>query len=237
MLPTSLIRKPFLKLITLFFFATLFCVTFNQRSLAELKLPEPKGFVNDFGGMLSPQIETELEARLQDFERETTNEIAVVTVPNLQGTTVEDFAVRLFEKWKIGKKDKDNGILLLIAKAERKMRIEVGYGLEPSLTDAEAYGIIVNNLRPRFQEGNFDAGVKEAVEQIEKGISGEELPQASPGDQDGGSSRGPGGWAVLFIIFWVFKLSANFCDGAVFNKDVFNLKVKRTRRIDNGSRL
>ena len=200
------IRKPFLKLAILSFFIALFCLVFTRFSLADLKLPKPQGCVNDAADMLSSQTESELERKLQDYEKQTTKEIAVVTVENLQGTTVEDFAVRLFEKWKIGKKDKDNGILLLIAKSEREMRIEVGYGLEPILTDGEAYGIIVNNLRPKFQQSDFDGGVEEGVGQIIKGISGEELPEASPGEEsDGGRSNdGPSwGWTTLFILFWV----------------------------------
>ena len=92
------IRKPLFKLAILSFFIAFFCLVFTRFSLADLKLPKPQGCVNDAADMLSSQTENELERKLQDYEKQTTNEIAVVTVENLQGTTVEDFAVRLFEK-------------------------------------------------------------------------------------------------------------------------------------------
>lgn len=165
---------------------------------AKLSLPQPRGFVNDFAALLSPQTVALLEKRLKEYERQTTNEVVVVTVSDLQGTTIEDFAVRLFEKWGIGKKGKDNGILLLIAKQERKVRIEVGYGLEPILTDLEAYGIIVNNITPKFRLGDFDSGVVEGVNQIVKGLSGVELPKAKP--TSGSESRQWSWWLALGLI-------------------------------------
>lgn len=172
------------------------------QAAAALKLPEPGGYVNDFAGMLSSQTVDEFEAKLAQYEKETGNEIAVVTVENLQGTTVEDFAVRLFEKWQIGKKGKDNGVLLLVAEDERAMRIEVGYGLEPDLTDAESFQIITNIITPAFKAGDFDKGVSEAVDAIVATLAGEAVPALETD-----SRREPGGdlgWILYIFGFVVF---------------------------------
>ncbi|MHB0975821.1 MAG: TPM domain-containing protein [Candidatus Aquicultorales bacterium] len=147
-----------------------------------LKFPKPQGYVNDFAGMLSPDFRQSLETRLADHARAKGSEIAVVTVDNLQGTSVEDFAVRLFEEWKIGKDDKDNGVLLLVAEEERKVRIEVGYGLEGALTDVESSRIIRDFVTPAFKAGDFDAGVREGVDLIARAIAGEETP-SQPADK------------------------------------------------------
>lgn len=139
----------------------------------------PSGFVNDFAGMLQPQEKAQLEQKLVSFEASSTNEIAVVTIPSLDGDTIENYAVKLFEDWKIGKKGKDNGILLLISRDDRKVRIEVGYGLEGALTDAQSYWIINNVVTPNFRAGNYYAGIDGAVSQIMAATQGEYVPSES----------------------------------------------------------
>lgn len=129
--------------------------------------PKPQGFVNDFAGMMSSGAKSQLEKELINFEKETTAEIAVATVNNLEGFTVEDYAARLFEAWGIGKKDKDNGILLLVAKEERQVKIEVGYGLEPIITDGRAGRILDDDVLPQFKEGNYEQGIINGVKAIE----------------------------------------------------------------------
>lgn len=138
------------------------------------EFPKPTGFVNDFAQVLSSETRETLENDLVSFERETTVEIAVVTVKSLGEITIEDYAVRLFEDWQIGKKEKDNGILLLVAPSEREVRIEVGYGLEPILTDAKAGRIIREKITPAFKEGDFDKGVVSGIEAIQKVAGGDE---------------------------------------------------------------
>lgn len=137
---------------------------------------EPVGYVNDFAQILSPSYRQSLEQELNDFENETTAEIAVVTINSLEGNSLEDYAVRLFEQWKIGKKEKDNGLLILIAMEERQIRIEVGYGLEPVITDGRAGRIIREKMNPVFRENNYDQGVRLAVEQIKDYIRSGEPP-------------------------------------------------------------
>jgi uncharacterized protein len=132
--------------------------------------PEYQGFVNDYAGLLSPAVKTQLDAKLSQLESDTTAEVAVVTVKSLEGDSVDDYAVRLFEKWKIGKKDKDNGVLFLVALDDRKMRIEVGYGLEPLITDGRAGRIRDNDVIPRFKEDDYEGGITAGVAAIEKYI-------------------------------------------------------------------
>ncbi len=133
----------------------------------------PMGFVNDFAGMLTAPQKQALETKLSDFEQESTNEIAVVTIPDLGGDSIENFAVKLFEDWKIGKKDADNGLLLLIARDDHKLRIEVGYGLEPVITDAQSSQIIRTILTPAFKEGKYFEGIDQATDVIIKTIEGD----------------------------------------------------------------
>ncbi len=140
--------------------------------------PEATGYVNDFAQLLSSDYRQSLEQNLIDFEEKTTAEIAVVTINSLEGNSVEDYAVRLFEQWKIGKKEKDNGLLILVAKEERQIRIEVGYGLESVITDGRAGKIIREEMRPAFREDNYDQGIKLAVEKIQGYITSGEPPSS-----------------------------------------------------------
>ncbi len=143
---------------------------------------QPTGFVNDFASMFSAVQKTALESKLSEFQKQSTNEIAVVTIKSLGGDTIENYAVKLFAEWGIGKKGKDNGALLLIALDDRQMRIEVGYGLEPYLTDAESFHIIHDILTPAFQKSNFYDGVNQAVDRMEAVTSGEVAPASKTAD-------------------------------------------------------
>ncbi|MBI2112984.1 MAG: TPM domain-containing protein, partial [Candidatus Wildermuthbacteria bacterium] len=133
-------------------------------------VPDPQGFVNDFAGMLSSKFRIQLEQSLQNFEKETQAEIAVVTILSLQQDSIEDFAARLFEEWKIGKAQQDNGVLLLVAKEEQEVRIEVGYGLEPFITDGRAGSIIRQDITPLFKQGNYEEGIQKAVASLQRRI-------------------------------------------------------------------
>lgn len=138
-------------------FAVFFVLVAAKSLLAAF--PQPTGYVNDFANVLDSETKNYLEATTRAFEKESGNEIAVATVTSLDDAPIEDYAVRLYEKWGIGKKGKDNGVLILVAPNERKMRIEVGYGLEGIINDAKAGRIIREKMIPYFKEGNFSAGV------------------------------------------------------------------------------
>lgn len=136
----------------------------------------PRGFISDFANILKDNERQSLEDKLSNFEKKSSNEIAVATIDNLGDDTIEDFANKLFEEWGIGKKKKDNGVLILIALQDRKMRIEVGYGLEGALTDAQANWIINNIMKPAFRESNYYTGIDQAVDKIISATEGEYLP-------------------------------------------------------------
>jgi len=133
---------------------------------ASAALPDHTGYVTDLASVLDDATEAKLKASLSDVEKETTAEVAVVTVRSLEGMTVEDYANRLFRQWGIGKKGKDNGVLVLVAPGERKIRIEVGYGLEPVLPDGLAGNIVRNQALPEFRNGDFPGGITAVVESI-----------------------------------------------------------------------
>ena len=132
---------------------------------------KPSGFVNDFAQMLKPETVSSLEASIASLSQIRGAEVSVVTVPT-HGTdeTIETYAEKLFQEWGIGDEKEDKGLLLLIARDDREMRIEVGYGLEPIITDIESGHIIRDVLTPAFKAGDYDAGVLAAVERIKNDI-------------------------------------------------------------------
>ncbi len=139
-----------------------------------LKVPDsPEARVSDWAGIMSEDAKSRLEEILGDFEEKTGNQIAVATFTTLEGDSLEDFSIRLAEKWKIGQKGKDSGIILLIIKDDRLVRIEVGYGLEGVIPDAVASQIIRGVIVPSFQKGDFDGGITLAVQTMIRIISGE----------------------------------------------------------------
>ncbi|HEY9247143.1 MAG TPA: TPM domain-containing protein, partial [Candidatus Methanoperedens sp.] len=130
--------------------------------------PSSTGYVNDFANMLGQADKERLNIEITAIEKATTVEIAIVTVDSLQGVSVEEYAVKLFEKWGIGKKDKDNGLLILVAKNEREYRIETGYGLEGTINAARAGRIGREIIEPNFKNGEFGKGLYESVLEIKK---------------------------------------------------------------------
>jgi uncharacterized protein len=132
--------------------------------------PDVQGYVNDFAQLLSPQAKLQLESQLSNLEKDTTAQVAVVTVKSLEGITVEEYASKLFEKWGIGQKGKDNGILVLVALEDRKMRIEVGYGLEPIITDGRAGRIRDEHILPAFKNNAYEKGIVAGINAIENYI-------------------------------------------------------------------
>ncbi len=127
-------------------------------SLAQ-DFPSPRGYVNDFADILSNEYETKLNAFASELEDKTTSQIAIVTVDSIKPYEIEDYAVRLFEKWGIGKQGKDNGVLILLAVSDRRVRIEVGYGLEGAIPDAIAKQIIEERMIPFFKQDKYQEGL------------------------------------------------------------------------------
>jgi uncharacterized protein len=148
--------------------------------------PKPQRYVNDYAAVLDDGARDGLESAVRALERETSVELAVVTVASLDGLTVEDYATRLFELWGIGKKGKDNGLLVLVAPAERKLRIEVGYGLEGTVPDGLAGSIVRAEFLPRFKAGDYPGGILAGVTRLMAVVRGEpgaaDLPAPSEGE-------------------------------------------------------
>ncbi len=141
-------------------------------ALAAPEFPALTGRVVDEAGLLSAAAEGRLERQLEAHEAQTSNQVVVVTLPSLQGYSIERFGVELGRHWQIGQAGRDNGALLIVAPKERKLRIEVGYGLEGELTDILSRAIIENEITPRFKRGNYEAGISAGVEAMLQAIAG-----------------------------------------------------------------
>jgi uncharacterized protein len=141
--------------------------------LMALEVPQLTGRVNDLAKVLSPEMLQSLEMRLTAFERETSNQVVVLAVPSLQGDDIDQFSIRVADSWKIGQKGRDNGVLLVIARTERKVRIEVGMGLQGVLPDITSGRIIREVMRPYLKTGNYDQGISAGVDSIIAATKGE----------------------------------------------------------------
>jgi len=146
--------------------AALFAALLTAATLAATNLPELTGRVVDEAHILSPVATAELERKLADLEQKSGIQLVVASVPSLDGEEIEPYATALFSTWKLGDAKQNNGVLLLIAPKERLIRIEVGYGLEGTLTNAACSIIIANAIAPRFKAGDFSGGVTRGVDEI-----------------------------------------------------------------------
>jgi uncharacterized protein len=129
-------------------------------------LPALTGRVVDNAGMIDAATEAAITGKLADFEAKSSDQIVVATIPDLGGEAIEPYANRLFRQWRLGQAGENNGILLLVSRDDRRMRIEVGYGLEGTLTDLHSKLIIENTLTPAFRAGDFSGGISAAVDDI-----------------------------------------------------------------------
>ena len=135
-------------------------------------VPYLMGRINDYAGILSDDARLELEQLLREHEMQTTNQIVILTILSLEDEILENFANDVYNTWGLGKKENDNGVLLLVSLNDKKIRIEVGYGLEGYLTDAECSSIIRNEMAPNFRRNDYDKGITSAVRSIIDGIEG-----------------------------------------------------------------
>ena len=156
-------------ILTAFTWICLTCASAAQT----LVFPALTGRVVDEAGLLNATDRAVLVESLASLETKTTDQLVIVTLKSLQGTSIEDYGYQLGRFWKIGQKDKDSGALLIVAPTERKVRIEVGYGLEGTLTDALTKIIIERAILPKFKEGDFPGGIKSGAAEIIKALSGD----------------------------------------------------------------
>jgi len=165
--------------------------------------PNPAKFVNDFATMLQVGENQYLESKLHHYRDTTSTQIVVVTIPSLDGYDIEGYANELARKWGIGEKGKDNGILILVAQNEHKVRIEVGYGLEARVPDAAAKEIIREIVKPNFKAGNYGQGIDQSIDRIMQLASGEYKASAAKGKKGGGT-------VLLFVIIVAVILLFSF---------------------------
>jgi uncharacterized protein len=149
----------------------LVAVLFALPALAAPTFPPLTGRVVDDAQILSPDVERDLTTKLENLEATTGRQLVVATVPSLQGYPIEDYGYQLGRTWGIGEKDKDTGAILLVAPNERKVRIEVGYGLEPVLTDALSSVIIQSSILPKFRDGDMEAGIVAGTDALVEQLS------------------------------------------------------------------
>jgi uncharacterized protein len=173
---------------------------FSGIAFAAPRFPVLTGRVVDEAGLLSPQDIAALDQELAALEQKSTDQLAVVTLKSLQGYPIEDFGYQLGRHWGIGQKDKNNGVLLIVAPNERKVRIEVGYGLEPILTDALTRIIIENAILPQFRRGDYVAGIKAGVRDIRDVLLGD---AEAVKERARKNTAAPDAMQIILFIFWL----------------------------------
>lgn len=178
-------------------------------AVAQPEFPPLTGRVVDRAGLLSPQAEARLTQMLAAHEQATTEQLVVVTLPDLQGHDIADYGYQLGRHWGIGQKGKDNGALLIVALKERKIRIEVGYGLEGRLTDALSSTIISQVIAPRFKQGDFEGGILQGAAAMVQVLGGDASALPAPRRASKEDSDTP----VPFLVFLIFFIVVMFLGG------------------------
>jgi uncharacterized protein len=194
----------------------IFCLLLVAVPAYAQNFPKLTGRVVDAADLLTSGQEVALGAKLQVLEQSNSRQLVVATVPDLQGREIEDYGYQLGRAWGIGQKEADNGAILLVAPNEKKVRIEVGYGLEPILTDAFSSLVIQNQILPRFRENDFPGGIDagadaiiaqlQAPPEVAERKAAEAAAKRRESSARAGASRGGGGVSILSLIFWGFIL-------------------------------
>ena len=184
-----------------FFFILLFCcLPFTAYGL---DVPRLQGYVNDYAGMISPSVRSKIEEELKAFEQSDSTQIVILTIPSLEGENIEEFGIKAAEAWKVGYQGKDNGVLLIVSKQERKIRIEVGRGLEGKLTDLMAGRIIDQTIKPRFKQSDFDGGFITAISALISATRGEFKGEERPVQR---RQKGFPPFLTFLLFFGIFTL-------------------------------
>ena len=183
-------------------------VAFLPIGAGALEVPQLWGRIVDQAEMIDPQTESRIEAELASVEQATGAQIVVHTVPSLEGDSLEDYSYRAASSWGIGREQINDGVLLLISRDDRLMRLEIGYGLEDTLTDATSGRILDNVLRPRFREGDFSGGIEAGIHAVAELVQGRELPaEAQPRSSNRESFINSGPLLIMGFILLQFFAS------------------------------
>jgi len=196
-------------IVSLFYLKTkamlfLFMLLFTASLIAQPKIPTVKQYANDFTNTIEQSKLQQINNELRKFDDATSTQIVLLIINSLDGYPIELYANQVAEKNKIGTKGKDNGILFLVVKNDRKMRIEVGYGLEGVLPDAMASSIIRNEVAPYFKKGDYDSGVIAGLQSIIAATKGEYRRDRRRSSDDEDSGGFPWSFLVFIIIFLIF---------------------------------
>lgn len=191
------------------------------------------GRVVDAAGIIDPAQRQQLVQKLADFEAKSSDQLVVVTVPSLNGEDIETYSNRLFRAWALGQKQENNGILLVVAPNDRKVRIEVGYGLEGVMTDALSSIIINGTIIPEFRSGNYSQGIVQGVDGILSVLSGDSVEFEARAKRNVQTSSDDVDWVfVVFIAFWCLIFFGGF--GMAILTPIFGRKIRSNRVNING---
>lgn len=185
---------------------------------AQVPVPPLRAHVTDLTGTLDAAQQAALEQMLTAFEARKGSQLAVLMVPTTAPETIEQFAIRVAEAWKLGRKRVDDGAILIVAKDDRAVRIEVGYGLEGALTDLTSRRIISETILPRFKAGDFHGGISAGVAQMARVVDGEPLPEPVNAPGRGGGSDGGGGLQDYLPVLFIVALAVGGVLRAVLGK-------------------
>lgn len=192
--------KRILAILTLFIS---FCATAQIEKVIPKK-PSPPKLVNDFTGTLTPEQVIALERKLVAFDDSTSNQVAIVLIATTEGNSIEDVAIELGRAWGVGNTEKNNGIVLLVAKSDRKTTIQVGYGLEGAIPDVTAKSIIDHEIIPNFKQDNYYRGLDEAADALIKAAAGEYKAPEGYGSKKGGGFKT---WMIIAIVLFIILSS------------------------------
>jgi uncharacterized protein len=212
-------------------FAAALALALVATAAADIAVPALTARVTDQTGTLSAGERATLEQALAEFERRKGSQIAVLVVPTTGDETIEQYAIRVAERWQLGRKGVDDGVLLLVAKDDRRLRIEVGYGLEGAIPDAVAKRIIEETIRPRFRDGDFYGGIRIGVEQLMRVADGEPLPEPSR------ARRGDGDKLQLLVVIGFVMLGVAQMLGAMIGEVKSSVAVSGIFGLISGSML
>lgn len=173
------------------------------------KRPSPPKLVNDFTNTLSEIEKANLEHKLVAYDDSTSNQVAVIIIPTLNGNPIENVSLEILRQWGVGNKDKNNGIVLLVAKDDRKVRIETGYGLEGAIPDITAKSIIDNEIKPHFKSSNYYEGIDRATDAIIKAAAGEYKAPANYGSKKKKALPIPTIIVIIIVLIIIFAGGAS----------------------------
>jgi uncharacterized protein len=182
-----------------------------------LEVPRLERRVTDLAGLYTASAASSMESELERLERDTGAQVAVLTIPGLEGDSLEDFSIRVVDAWQLGEGGRDNGVLVLISRDDRLVRIEVGYGLEGVLPDALCGRIIDRAMRPAFRQGDFSGGTARAIEVIAGAVRGDSEAAAAVAEH---GSPGPAGGTAAVMAVILLGLVGTFGLGALFTKGI-----------------